>query len=167
MAKNGPEPSLLWTQAIGSLSDQQLAKIGQICIQRCIDGNPWAPDLAEFMAMIGDTQEKPLGFTVEMVRDEFKRYCRDRGYYDSAELFPWSNVLMYWICTAVRQRMVRYNLSDADVDKAIRRELKEWGDKIAAGGTIPNPATRIENKTRQRPAWMDLLDMKNKQAPNS
>lgn len=165
VAKNGTEPSSLWIQAIGSLSDHQLARIGDCCIQRCIDGNPWAPDLAEFMSMIGETQESPFGITIEKLQDEFKRYCRERGYYDSAELFPWvePKPLMYWICTAVRQRMVRYNLSEADVEKALRKELHVWTAKIAAGEQVPVPATRIENKTRPRPAWMDLLDKKAQQ----
>ncbi|WP_112288497.1 replication protein P [Rahnella sp. AN3-3W3] len=162
VAKNGQEPSSLWVQAIGSLSEAQLARISQACINRCIDGNPWAPDLAEFMSLIGETHDVPVGLSFEDVAKEFKRYCRERGYYDSAELFPWTNNnwLLYWICTSVRQRMVRYNLSEADVDKALRNEIRDWAAKLAAGEQVPAPATRIENKTRPRPAWMDLLDKK-------
>lgn len=115
--------------------------------------------------MIGETQDSPYGLSLDKIKDEFKRYCRERGYYDSAELFPWSEPkpLMYWICTSVRQRMVRYNLSEADVDKALLKELQQWAAKIAAGEQVPVPATRIENKTRPRPAWMDLLDKKKQQ----
>ncbi len=124
------------------------------------EGNNYAPDLTDFLALVHSTSCTGLGITFEDVAKEFKRYCRDRGYYDSAELFPWtkSNWMLYWICTSVRQLMVRYNLSEAEVDKALRKEIQRWSEKVAAGEQVPTPATRIENKTRQRPAWMDMLD---------
>jgi len=169
-SRNGAAPSSLWIQAIGKLSNDQIKAGMAACMRRSLeDGNNFAPDLTDFLALVHSTASPEIGLSLEDVKAEFKRYCRDRGYYDSAELFPWtnSNWLLYWICTAVRLRMVRYNLSEVDVDKALRNEVRDWSVKLAAGGTIPTPATRIENKTRQRPAWMDLLDMKNKQAPNS
>ncbi|WP_414059347.1 replication protein P [Rahnella inusitata] len=133
------------------------------CMRRSLDeGNNYAPDLTDFLALVHRTSSTELGIPFEDVAKEFKRYCRDRGYYDSAELFPWtnSNWLLYWICTSVRQRMVRYNLSGVEVDKALRTEIREWAAKLAAGEEVSTPATRIENKTRPRPAWMDLLDKK-------
>ncbi|WHZ42179.1 replication protein P [Rahnella bonaserana] len=133
------------------------------CMRRSLEeGNNFAPDLTDFLALVHSTSSTELGIPFEEVAKEFKRYCRERGYYDSAELFPWtnSNWLLYWICTSVRQRMVRYNLSEADVDKALRNEVRDWAAKLAAGEQVPTPATRIENKTRPRPAWMDLLEQK-------
>ncbi|WP_265578417.1 replication protein P [Rouxiella badensis] len=129
------------------------------------EGNSYAPDLTDFLALVHSASSKEDGISFDDVKAEFKRYCRDRGYYDSAELFPWAEPkpLMYWICTAARQRMVRYNQNDVEVDKSLRKEISDWAAKIAAGEQVPAPATRIENKTRPRPAWMDLLDQKKQQ----
>lgn len=134
------------------------------CMRRSLEeGNSYAPDLTDFLALVHSASSKELGMPFEDVKAEFKRYCRDRGYYDSAELFPWTNRIIYWICTAARQRMVRYNQSDVEVDKSLRKEISDWASKIAAGEQVPEPVLRLADKTRPRPAWMDLLDKKKQQ----
>lgn len=135
-------------------------------MRRCLDeGNSFAPDLTDFLALVHSASNSELGIPFEDVKKEFKRYCRDRGYYDSAELFPWtnSNWLLYWICTSVRQK----NPSDAEVDKVLRKEIREWATKLASGELVPTPATRIEDKQRTRPAWMDAYNKSKENAENS
>lgn len=167
VAKNGTMPSLTWKAAIGGLSDQQLAGVMDACIARCIAGNAWPPDMAEFIAMVSSVavEQNPFGVSLQDVSLEFRWYCRDRGMHDSAELFPWSHPVMYWICTDVRRRMIDYRLTEMEVEKALKKQLELWIQKVANGGQVPKPVMRLQDKTRPRPAWMDYYKPKNK--PNT
>lgn len=61
--KNGTEPSLMWKQALSALSDQQLDGLFKFCIDRCMTGNPWPPELSDvIVALSGDVaKQNPLG----------------------------------------------------------------------------------------------------------
>lgn len=162
MAKNGTMPSLTSKAAIGGLSEKQMSGVMDACIARCLAGNSWPPDLAEFISMVSSVsaEQNPFGISLQDVSTEFRWYCRDRGMYDSAELFPWSHPVLYWICTDVRQRMIQYRLTEMEVEKALKQQLEHWCQKVANGGEVPRPTMRLQDKTRPRPAWMDLYKPK-------
>lgn len=162
VAKNGTMPSLTWKAAIGGLSEKQMSGVMDACIARCLAGNSWPPDLAEFISMVSSVsaEQNPFGISMHDVSTEFRWYCRDRGMYDSAELFPWSHPVLYWICTDVRQRMIQYRLTEMEVEKALKQQLEHWCQKVANGGEVPRPTMRLQDKTRPRPAWMDLYKPK-------
>ncbi|HDL6893881.1 TPA: replication protein [Yersinia enterocolitica] len=153
--------------AVSKLSAEQLASAAQACVERCISGNHWPPDLAEFLAIVGMGGGNPFGLTRNDVMTEFKRYCRDRGDYDSAEMFTWSQPVLYWICTELRKRMIDLRLSEVEVEKLAGLTLKTWAEKIAAGGEVPRPTLRLEDKRRPRPAWMDAYNKIKESAANS
>ncbi|KEY58476.1 replication protein P [Serratia sp. DD3] len=88
---------------------------------------------------------------------EFERYCANRDRYESAEAFPWSSPVLYWIVLDVRRAMYRYNHTEAETKKALQAQLTRWTKKIAAGETVPTPAAQIENKTRA-PSTAELMD---------
>lgn len=162
MAKNGAMPSSTWKAAIGGLSEHQLSGVMDACIARCIAGNSWPPDLAEFIAMVSQVsaEQNPFGITQEKIVACFKWYCSVRGLYPSAERIPWTHPVEYWVCTEVRQRMVQYRLTDAEVEKALSKELDRWVKKVAAGEKVPEPVLTLQDKARPRPAWMDLYKPK-------
>ena len=89
VAKNGTMPSLTRKAAIGGLSEKQMSGVMDACIARCLAGNSWPPDLAEFISMVSSVsaEQNPFGISLQDVSTEFRWYCRDRGMYDSAELF--------------------------------------------------------------------------------
>ncbi len=159
MAKNGTTPSLTWKAAIGRLNDKQMSGVMDACIARCSSGNSWPPDLAEFISIVSAdmSNTNPFGISLINLSEEFRGYCRDRGLYESAEQFPWSHPVMYWICTEVRQRMIQNRLTEAEVEKALSRELDKWSKVVAEGKDIPKPILRLQDQSRPRPAWMDLL----------
>ncbi|MDN0126881.1 MULTISPECIES: replication protein P [Yersinia] len=153
--------------AVSKLSPAQLDFAAQACVERCINGNHWPPDLAEFLAIIGIGGGNPFGLTRNDVMTEFKRYCRDRDYYSSAEMFPWRQPVLYWICTELRQRMIDYRLSEVEVEKLAGITLNSWAERIAAGGEIPRPTLKLEDKQRTRPAWMNAYNERKENAVNS
>lgn len=50
--KNGTEPSDMWRNAINSLTDEQLKFGIDECRRRIFNGNPWPPNMANFLAMV-------------------------------------------------------------------------------------------------------------------
>lgn len=70
--KNGAEPSLMWKQALSALSDQQLDGLFKFCIDRCMNGNPWPPELSDVIVALSDEVAKhnPFGLDPdEQLRD--------------------------------------------------------------------------------------------------
>ena len=51
-SKNGLVASSIWLEAIASLSNEQLRKGVNKCKERIFNGDAWAPDLADFLALI-------------------------------------------------------------------------------------------------------------------
>lgn len=50
--KNGAIASSLWLEALSTLTNEQIKTGLQRCKDKIFGGNAWAPDLAEFLAMI-------------------------------------------------------------------------------------------------------------------
>lgn len=50
--KNGAIASKLWSEALNTLTDEQIKKGIFKCKERIFEGNAWAPDLSEFLALI-------------------------------------------------------------------------------------------------------------------
>lgn len=50
--KNGAVAPSIWIEAISSLSPQELRKGVDRCKEQIFSGNAWAPDLADFLALI-------------------------------------------------------------------------------------------------------------------
>ena len=50
--KNGAVASSIWIEAIASLTPQQLRQGVDKCKEKILSGNAWAPDMADFLAMI-------------------------------------------------------------------------------------------------------------------
>ena len=158
--KNGAEPSLMWKQALSTLSDQQLDGLFKFCIDRCMNGNPWPPELSDVIVALSDdsVKQNPFGISFDVMLTDWKRYCRDRGMYDSAEMYPYRHHVQYWIFTDIRRKMIDLRMTEPEVEKALKKSLLEWSEKVAAGGKIPKPTLRLADKSKPRPAWMDLIE---------
>lgn len=57
MKKNGKVPSSIWITEIGQLSDEQIRKGISKVRENIRSGNAWAPDLADFLALIHGQSE--------------------------------------------------------------------------------------------------------------
>ncbi|MGL5389154.1 MAG: replication protein P [Serratia sp. (in: enterobacteria)] len=95
--------------------------------------------------------------SIDDVIAEFDRYSAQHDLHESAEAFPWSHPVMYWIVLDVRKAMHRYNHTEAETRKAAQTQLNLWAKKLAAGEPIPTPVIQIANKQRP-PAPAQLLD---------
>lgn len=141
-------PSSLWIKAIGKLSDQQVKAGIAECMRQCmVEGNSYAPDLADFLSYISRTRESGLGVTIEDAMQEFHRYNRDKGLYTGgAEKFPWRHPVFYWIVCDARRAMYQRCLNEAEVKKYAAKKLDEWSRKVADGESIPEPIKGIDVK---------------------
>ncbi|MCR0998681.1 replication protein P [Serratia rubidaea] len=145
-AKNGRAPSLLWKQAITALTDKQIQQAIAACVQRCWDGNSYAPDLADFMSIVSHSSANAFGITAEDVMDEFRKYNRDRCLHSCPETYPWKQDVLYWIVCDLRREMIQKNLSEIELERRASKHLKRWAEKIQAGGTVPKPVPLLSEK---------------------
>lgn len=148
-AKNGRAPSLLWKQAITALTDQQIQQAIAACVQRCWDGNSYAPDLADFMAIVSQVSANAFGLTAEDVMDEFRKYNRDKYRHSCAETYPWRHDVLYWIVCDLRREMIQKDLNDVELEKRAGKHLKRWAEKVKAGETIPKPVPLLSEKASE------------------
>lgn len=145
-AKNGRAPSLRWNQVITSLTNEQLQAAVDACVQRCCEGNQFAPDLAEFMGIVSQSVTNPFGLSAEDVMVEFDRYCKTRYQHSCAETFPWRQPVLYHICCKLRSEMLQGNLSGMALEKRAVVHLKAWGEKVKSGQLVPAPKPLLSEK---------------------
>ncbi|QKG44941.1 replication protein P [Providencia rettgeri] len=150
----------MWSQSIERLTDTQFEAIFQYCIDRCMSGNSWPPELSDVVVAVTSmaVDDNPFGITFDVMLTDWKRYCRDRGMYDSAEMYPYRHHVQYWIFTDTRRKMIDLRMTEPEVEKTLKKSLLEWSEKVAAGGKIPKPTLRLADKSKPRPAWMDLIE---------
>lgn len=129
-----------------SLTDEQLQAAVDACVQRCCEGNQFAPDLAEFMGIVSQRVTNPFGLSVEDVMVEFKRYCKTRYQFSCAEMFPWRQPVLYYICCDMRAEMLQGNLNDTALEKRAAVHLKTWGEKVRNGQAVPVPRPLLSEK---------------------
>lgn len=71
------------------------------------------------------------------------KYSRDRGYYSSAEAYPWESPACFWMVTALFNQMRSLNLTEPELRKRCASELKAMSKRIEAGEAIPAPVVQI------------------------
>lgn len=86
--------------------------------------------------------------TVDEAMAEFKRYGAEKGFYPTAEMFPWRLDVMYQIIPETRRRMHQYNLTNSEVRISLEKQLKHWAKVLSNGGKIPPNRARVTEQTR-------------------
>ncbi|WGL99712.1 replication protein P [Arsenophonus sp. aPb] len=155
----------MWKQAISALSDAQLELIFKFCLARCMKGNPWPPELSDVIAELAakSVKQDPFGISDHSMLNDWKRYCRDKGMYDSAELYPFKHPVQYWIFTDLHRKMIDMCLTEGEIEKQLKKMLIDWSERVANGGSISKPIIRLADRSRPRPAWIDIIEKGKKQ----
>ncbi|WP_392552895.1 replication protein P [Orbus wheelerorum] len=105
------------------------------------------PSVGKFISWSKEGSYSLMGLpTVIEVMREFRKYNSKRLDYSSAELFPWSLPIMYWIVTDLRKNMLQHNQSDLEVEKRAEYSLNQWVKKLSRGEKVPEIRVQIENK---------------------
>ncbi len=107
--KNGAVASSIWIEAIGSLSGEQLRLGVERCKNQIMSGNKWAPDLADFIALIHGKTD--VDFHAAFIR------CLDKKPIGRAEKYVYEKA--------------SYNIRVASHDKAEKMHRKFLTDAIA------------------------------------
>ncbi|WP_367376579.1 replication protein P [Hafnia alvei] len=149
IAKNGPEPTLSWEAAIGSLTRSQIEAVGAACVARCRRGNDWPPDLAEFLKLAGDVGINSFGLTTTDVMAEFWNWRKESYRYESSERYPWRHPVLYQICTEMRRSGTEGRLNDVELETLAARLLVKWEKSVELGFSVPPIRAQIANKARE------------------
>lgn len=110
--------------------------------------NPFVPSPGQFISWCQDGTAQGLGLpTVQQVMEEFRKYGDEIGLsFQTAEEFPWSHPVMYWIITDLRKHMRQYNQSEFEVEKRAGNLINKWAKKLSRGEKVPEIRVQIENK---------------------
>ncbi|OBU04820.1 replication protein P [Morganella psychrotolerans] len=150
----------MWKRATGGLNDSQFEMIFTFCVDRCMNGNPWPPELSDVIVMLSDKLVDQNAFGIpfdDMLRD-FQKYQANRNNYRSAEMYPFRHPVQYWIFTELRTKVYDLRLTEPEVEKRLAKMIRQWAERVAKGEQIPRPTLRVEDKTRPPLAWMEMLE---------
>lgn len=111
---------------------------------------PFMPSPGQFIAWCNEGAVQDSGLPgIDEIMVEFRRYNRDKGFYDSPEAFPWAHPVMYWIVCDTRRAMYQRCLSDSDVESYAARKLSEWAKKVSKGECIPSPVKALPDAVQE------------------
>ncbi|MGM0935401.1 MAG: replication protein P [Pseudomonadota bacterium] len=150
----------MWKQALSALSDQQLDGLFKFCIDRCMNGNPWPPELSDvIVALSGEAaKHNPFGLDPDEQLRDFLTYCAKRNNYQSAEMYPFKHPIQYWMFTDLRTKMIDLRLTEVECEKRLDKMLSQWTERVRKGEKVPEPTLTLTDKSKPRPAWMDLIE---------
>lgn len=109
---------------------------------------PFVPSPGQFISWCKEGEASDMGLpTVAQVMREFNKYSAEIGFScQTAEQFPWSHPVMYWIVTDLRKHMRQYNQSEFEVEKRAEMLIKKWAKKLSNGEVIPEIRVQLEEK---------------------
>lgn len=106
--------------------------------------SPFLPSPGQFIEWCKQGEHCAAGLPAgEELYEMFRRYCRDRGLYDSSEEYPWQCPACFHMVTAVYNQMRSFNLTDTECRKRLGDELRRMFRRIEAGEVIPPPRRQI------------------------
>jgi hypothetical protein len=109
---------------------------------------PFVPSPGQFISWCKEGEASGMGLpTVAQVMREFNKYSAEIGFScQTAEQFPWSHPVMYWIVTDLRKHMRQYNQSEFEVEKRAEMLINKWAKKLSNGEVIPEIRVQLEEK---------------------
>lgn len=111
---------------------------------------PFVPSPGQFVSWCKEGEASDIGLpTVAQVIREFNKYSAEIGFScQTAEEFPWSNPVMYWIVTDLRRHMKQYNQSLDAVEQRAALLINKWAKKLSNGEVVPKIRIQIEHKEK-------------------
>lgn len=109
--------------------------------------SPFVPAPGQFVSWCKEGEASDMGLpTVAHVMREFNKYSAEIGFScQTAEEFPWSHPVMYWIVTDLRRHMKQYNQSSAEVEQRAALLINKWAKKLSNGEVVPKIRIQIEH----------------------
>lgn len=106
------------------------------------------PSVGTFIEWCKEGSIIALGLpSVNQIMTEFKTYSAEIGFScQTAEQFPWSHPVMYWIVTDLRKHMRQYNQSEYEIEQRAALLVNKWATKLSNGEAIPKIRVQIEHK---------------------
>lgn len=119
------------------MTSEQITRVCNACVERCVSGNTWPPDFAEFVSLVAECGGGMLGLTVDDVLAENKRWRNEFYRYNSTEAFPWKHPVLYQICIVLKRKGIENRLTDKELRELAGRELIHWEKRAKSGLPIP------------------------------
>jgi hypothetical protein len=127
------------------------------CLTRCDEGNHWPPDLAEFIAIVGECGANPFGLSVGDVVAEYERWRNESWQYESSEKYPWKHPVLYQICIELRRVGVERKLRQNELAALAGRQLAKWAKQVAMGYSVP-PIRKAKALEHRPPGESQVAD---------
>jgi len=121
------------------------------------EGNHWPPDLAEFIAIVGECTANPFGLTVGDVVAEYHRWLNESWRYDGADNYPWRHPVLYTICREIRRATGDRKPTQGELSTLAGRQLAKWARQVEMGYSVPPVRKKITSEHRP-PGQSQLAD---------
>jgi len=130
--------------------------------------SPFLPSPGQFIEWCQQGSAQRAGLpTAEQLYSEFLTYCKRRGAYDSAEVYPWESDALYWLVTDLYRAMIDHRLTDGEVRKKAQSLLVDMGKRLDRGETIRKPVKRLaapERPSGPTPAQLAIAEYERRKA---
>lgn len=73
-------------------------------------------------------------------------------------MYPFKHPVQYWMFTDLRTQMLEHRLTDIECERRLAKMLVKWADRVKKGEKVPEPTLTLTDKSKPRPAWMDLIE---------
>lgn len=97
---------------------------------------PFLPSPGQFVAWCRESGGA-LNLNVEQLVAEYWDWRKRAFEFTSSEQFPWSQPVVYHICTELRNQSTELQLSPKELNRAAADLLAKWEERVAQGKPIP------------------------------
>ncbi len=73
-------------------------------------------------------------------------------------MYPFKHPVQYWMFTDLRTKMIDLRLTEVECEKRLDKMLSQWTERVRKGEKVPEPTLTLTDKSKPRPAWMDLIE---------
>lgn len=130
---------------------------------------PFLPSPGQFVAWCRESGGA-LNLNVEQLVAEYWDWRKRAFEFTSSEQYPWSQPVVYHICTELRNQSTELQLSPKELNRAAADLLAKWEDRVSQGKPIPPIRRALAAPTAPRgptPAEIMMAEYKRRKANGS
>ncbi|ELY4057551.1 DNA replication protein [Cronobacter sakazakii] len=120
--------------------------------------SPFWPSPGQFIEWCREGEVIQAGLpTVNELVKLVKAYSARRGYYETAEAYPWKHPTHYWMVTFLYSKMRACYWSESELHYYAAEEIKKMFARIKRGEEIPYPCASLPQKNKTSLSKADSL----------
>ncbi|WP_369834373.1 replication protein P [Cronobacter dublinensis] len=120
--------------------------------------SPYWPSPGQFIEWCREGEVIQAGLpTVDELVKLIQAYSARRGYYETAEAYPWKHPTHYWMVTFLYSKMRACYWTESELHYYASEEIKKMFVRIKSGEEIPPPCTSLPQKNKGALSKADSL----------